>query len=316
MSRETKMKPLIYPFSVLRVIPSFRCNFNCAYCSCTKYQEDLCQTALYTKEELDKDKWIERLKTIVPQRLPLVIIFCAGEPILYKGFSDIVNSLDKKDWRTFVYTNLSMLKETREITPRKNLWFYVSYHPTGIKRDVFIKNAIELQSSYQILDFHGVPAPEQVDILRQDAREMAKNGIHLRYEEHPYMVTRPNEYGFYGKIGEMPKFKNRFASRVSGVPMKTVYCKTSFNHHTAGRSGLSYPVAPNGDVYTCWRYMLNHSKEGILGNFFDDDFEFTEDYYECKYYGDCNGCAWDKNIIDKETGRQIDTDVVAWESIR
>lgn len=309
------MKPLIYPYSVLRAIPTFRCNFDCVYCSCSKYQEELCRISLYTEEELDKDKWIERFQTLEPQRLPLLIVFCAGEPPLYKGLADIINTLDKKNWRTSIYTNLSMMKEIRKMTPRENLYFYVSYHPMEMKREVFIRNAIELQASYRVLDFHAVPAPEQVDILREDAREMAKKGIHLKWREHPYIITKQNEYGFYDEIGEQPKFKNRFASRISGVPMKTVYCKTSFNHHTGFRSGLCYPIAPNGDVYTCWRHMLNHSKEGVLGNFFDDEFEFVDEYYECNYYGDCCACAWDKNIVDKETGRQIDTDVVAWESI-
>jgi radical SAM protein with 4Fe4S-binding SPASM domain len=76
---------------------------------------------------------------------------------------------------------------------------------------------------------------------------------------------------------------------------------------------MGYPIAPNGNIYTCWRYILERSEEGILGNFFDEDFQFNDDYFECKHYGDCNACGWNKNIIDKETGKQLDTDVIGWD---
>lgn len=308
------MKPLVYPFGALRLVPTFRCNFNCDFCTCTALQPEICNIKQFFKEEVSPDLWVERIRTLVPVRPKITAIFCARESALYEGFSDIVNALDLSYIESRVYTNASTasMKELRKIRPRADLWFYTSYHPAKIGIHEFGENAKWIQSQFNVMDFHSVPIPGWEDRIKEDAITLYKKyNVRLNIQ-HPLMITKPGLLEWYGPLAKMRKFRGRFASRVEGVPLRTVLCKTSFNHTHTGIAGMTYPIAPNGDVYICWRNILSHS-DRILGNFFDDDFEYKDEYNECSFYGDCNGCALDKNIIDKETGDQLDTDVIAWE---
>lgn len=306
------MSKLIWPNSRLRIALSFRCNFKCDYCSIDKFQENLCNTRSYHKEEFTADQWIKRLADVVPSR-PLSIIFGCGEAGLFPGIGDLVNSISR--FGTHVYTNASTkaMEGLLQIKPRDSLGMYISFHPTGIDIDEFIENAKILKEKYILFNIHTPNAPSVRDRLPNMIKKLVSAGLKVS-SHHPYLESTKDFYNFYDELGELPKFKNRFASRTFGVPEKTVYCKTSFNHYE-GCNTMSYPVAPNGDIYWCWRYLFEHSKEGIIGNFFDKDFKFTDDYFECNHYGDCNMCAWDRNIIDKETGKQLDTDVIGWEYI-
>lgn len=289
---------------------TFRCNFSCSYCGIRHYQNDICGIEKYVKQELSPDVWIKRLNDIEPTRSNFVVVLGNTELAIYHGFGDIVNSIK---WNTKVYTNASTssMKELRLIQFRDNLQFYVTYHSEHISIEEFIVNAKELAGKFHIINFHTIPTPSIKERLPEDKKLMAKAGLNLVID-HPYLITKPGNYNFYDRLGEWSKFKNRFASRVSGVPMRSVYCKTSFNHSTTCNT-MGYPIAPNGDIYTCWRYINAGSKDGILGNFFDEKFQFNDNYYKCPNYGDCNACAWDKNIIDVETGKQLDTDVIGWE---
>ena len=305
------MKPLIWPNSRLRIVNSFRCNFKCPYCGIDYYQEDLCKTSMYDGEEKTADEWIDALSRLHVMRLTRLILG-TGEPALYPGIERVVNSLENtKDVITLVYTNASTksLEAIGKMKPRDNLAFYVSFPPLKISAKEFAKNYKWLCEKFRVIDCHTPFAPEVKDILPDRIKELKALGVDL-VPYHSCLVSKPGEYNFYDRAGESPKFKDRFASRCFGVPEKTVYCKTSFNH-ARNCNTMSYPVAPNGNVYTCWRYLFNLSEEGILGNFFDPDFALTDEFFECNHYGDCNMCAWDRNIIDKETGLQLDTDVIA-----
>lgn len=302
------MKTLIWPNSKLRICTSFACNFKCDYCSVSHYQEDLCKVSEYAEEELPYEKWVERLKYVKPSR-PMTVVFGAGEPPLYKGLPDIINSIS---FNTLVFSNASSysVKQCKAIRPRDSLSFYISYHPTQIDCDEFIRNAKWFKDAFNVINFHTPQAPSVIERSAKDAIEMKKHGIVLN-TSHPFLEQKPGSYHFYDELGEMKKFKDRFSNRIDGTPKRKVLCKTSFNHASTCNT-MGYPVAPNGDIYVCWRYLLNHSKEGIIGNFFEEDFEFVDAYFECDHYGDCNMCGWDKNILDKETKRQLDTDVIHW----
>lgn len=307
------MSKLIWPNSRIRICLSFKCNFRCDYCSIQHFQEDLCNVSDYRKEEISTEKWVRRIRDVVPSR-PLLFIFGAGEAGILPGIDEISNNIKHE---THVYTNASnpAMKGLLKIKPRNNFGFYISFHPTQIDVDEFIANAKRLQKEkYNLLNIHIPAAPSVVKILPELIRKMVAAGLPVS-PHHPYLTAEPGDYQFYDELGELPKFKNRFASRAFGKPKKTVYCKTSFNHANNCNT-MSYPIAPDGNIYWCWRYLFEHSKEGIMGNFFDEEFQFKDEYFECDHYGDCNMCAWDRNIIDKETGKQLDTDVIEWEYLR
>lgn len=295
------MRRLDYPYTNLRLSPSLRCNFSCEYCTHFEYQKNLIQKR---KQEVAPDVWIKHLERINPSR-ELTVIFGTGEPTLYKGLSDIMNSLK---YRTLLYTNASnmALKEMKLIKPRGDLHIYISYHPSGISVENFAENANWIQKTFNVIDFHGVPYRKNEDRLARDKVTLLKHGVELNLS-HPLVGWFDGKFNFYGDMASEPRISNRFAGRHNGKT-KTVFCKTSANHFSGG--SMVYPVGPDGSIYTCWRYLLASSDEGILGNLFDEGFSFDDSSYECSNYGDCGICAWDKHIVDKETGRQLDNDTI------
>ena len=298
------MRRLDYPFTMLRFAPSMVCNFACSYCTHFEYQKDLKEKTRW--EEHPPEKWLRFLGRIKPVR-KLRVIIGVGEPTMYKGIEEIVNGLTCD---TGLYTNASnmAMKKIKRFKQRDNLSLYVSFHPSGIKIGDFIRNAQWLQEHMNIIDFHGVPQPGSQERLEKARDECGKAGVTLRID-HPYTAWTNERLYFYDDAGgDQARFRDRFAGRLSGET-KDVLCKVSHNHYENNMS-MSYPIAPNGDIYICWRYFLAGSKEGILGNFFDEDFAYKDEYFECSKYGDCNICSWDRNIIDKATGRQLDNDIV------
>jgi len=277
----------------------------CGYCS-MKTQKELWRGEDYTPEEVTPDVWIRALERVEPTRPDFVVNPCNAEPALYKGCAEIINSIPQ--WPNHFYTNCSTesMEEIKLMKPRNNLVFYVSFHHGQISVEEFIENALWLKAHFKISNFHAPAYPPFKDLIAADAAKMKKAGITL--------VTNHEFLGWYkGKLytsylGEGQWAKDAVAWRDHGAPKRTVLCKTSFNH--SSYFSRTNTVAPNGNIYTCWRYLYNHSDEGILGNFFDPEFQFKDEFFECKHYGDCNICAWHRMIYDKETGEKIDDDIM------
>lgn len=303
------MRRLNYPYSILRFAPSMRCNFTCSYCTHFEYQLNIKEKGQPTRipwKEQPPEVWIKHLERLRPLR-NLRIIIGVGEPTIYSGIEEVVNSLT---YPTSLYTNASNLaiKKIRRFVPRRDLSLYVSFHPTGMSIENFIENAKYLQKTFNIIDFHSVPHPGSEEVLAESQIKAAEQGVILRVD-HPFTAWNDERLYFYDDHGgDQARFRDRFAGRLNGET-KDVMCKVSTNHFENNMS-MVYPIAPNGDVYVCWRYFLAGSTEGILGNFFDEDFKYTDEYFACSKYGDCNICSWDNNIIDKATGRQLDNDTV------
>lgn len=298
------MSKLIYPFSVLRVFFSLRCNFNCGYCSMMN-QKELWQGDKFASEEVDVETWIKAFKRLEPTR-DLVITPCNAEPAIVKDCHRIVNE-GMADFNTSFYINCSDLSmvEIKKMTPRKNLQFYVSYHTNQIKLKEFIKNAKWLQENHNVVNFHAPMYPPFKDKILREAKEMAREGVILD-TTHEYLGMYDGEM-HYSYLSGGDWIENRLAHKLKGTPKRKVLCKTSFNH--SDFYSRTYTVAPNGDIYTCWRHLYNKNEKHVIGNFFDEKFQFEDKYYECEDYGDCNICAWHKNIKDAETGEQLDRDV-------
>ena len=275
------MRQLIFPYTNLRISPSLRCNFNCEYCTQFKYQKDLIKGRPFT--EVSPDVWIKHIGRIKPTR-QFRITLGSGEPTLYQGISDIINSFS---YYTLLYTNGSdaTLKELKKTKARDNLFLYVSYHPMSISCENFMENAKWIKSTFKVMDFHCVPYSRNKKRIVRDKKLFKKQGLTLN-TNHPLIGWFDGELYFYDFQKDEPRFRDRIISRLGG-DKKTVFCKMSHNH-TPYTPVMSYPVAPNGDIYICWRYLLARANEGILGNFFDEDFQFSDGYLECPNYGDCN----------------------------
>ena len=270
-------------------------------------QRDIWRGDEFAKDEVSPDKWNEAFHRLEVEG-DLIITPCNAEPAIYEGCADIVND-GLKRFQTHLYTNLSSLsmKEIRRMKTRNNLAFYVSYHRGQIPLDEFISNAKELQAGWNVINFHAPMYPPFAEQIKEDAKLMKENGIILD-TNHEYLGVYKGEMHYsYLKDGKSQPgewIKNRLASRLENVPKRKVLCKTSFEHDSF--FSRTYTVAPDGDLYTCWRYLYAHDKRGVIGNFFDPKFEIEDKYFECDEYGDCNICAWHKNIKDAVTGEQLE----------
>jgi len=273
-----------------------------------KNQRDLWRGDEFAKEEVTPDVWIRALERLEPSR-KLVVTPCNAEPPIYKGCAEIVN-VGLKRFSTQLYTNLSneSREEIAKMKDRSTLSFYVSYHHGQIDLDEFIENAKWLQANYNVINFHAPMYPGFKDVILEEAKRMQAKGVTLD-TTHEFLGEYKGKF-YYSYLGGGKWIEDRLASRYGKppVPQRKVLCKTSIDHDSF--FSRTYTVAPNGNIYTCWRYLYNHSDEGILGNFFDEDFQFKDEYFECEHYGDCNICAWHKDIKDAETGEQLDSDTV------
>ncbi len=301
------MRRLDYPYTMLRIAPSIRCNFEstCTHCTHFAYHKNIKEKTRW--KEVPPETWLKHLNRLKPLR-HISVILGVGEPSLYRGIEKIVNGLNVT---TGYYTNASDLamEKIRKFTPRKTLALYVSFHPAGMSVENFIENAKWLQNTFNIMDFHSVPYPGREEELVEAKKIMAEQGVNLCID-HPFTGWADEKLYFYDNAGgDQGRFRDRFLAR-NTQDTKDVFCKVSANHYM-GNMSMAYPIAPNGDIYVCWRYMLAGSKEGILGNLFDESFEYNDDFFECSKYGDCNICGWDRNIIDKKTGQQLDCDTIA-----
>lgn len=299
------MSDLIYPYGVLRLFFSLQCNFSCGYCS-MKNQRDLWRGDDYAKEEVSPDIWIKALERLKPTR-GLIVTPCNAEPAIYKGCAEIVN-VGLERFPTHMYTNLSKqsCEEIAKMKDRSSLAFYVSYHRGQIDVDEFVESAKWLQSNYNVINFHAPMYPPFKDMILEDAEKMKAAGVILD-TTHEFLGEYDGKLHYsYLEGGDW--IENRLANRYGEppTPKRNVLCKTSYKHDSF--FSRAHTVAPNGDIYTCWRYLYNHSDKGILGNFFDPEFQFKDEYFECDQYGDCNICAWHKDIKDAETGEQLDSD--------
>jgi len=248
------MSDLIYPFGVLRIFPTLRCNFNCGYCS-MKVQRDLWRGEEYEKEEVSPDQWIAALRRVKPTRKDFVLTACNAEPAMYTEISEVINAVPHLP--TFFYANCSnkSMEEMRLMKPRDNLKFYISYHHGQISLDEFVENALWLKEHHRIMDFHAPQYPPLVDKIAEDAARMKARGIDLNCAHEFLGIYQGKPY--YSYLGKGEWIKARIANRIDGTPKRKVLCKTSFDHsffyarHTRWRPTATCTSA--GDISTTIR---------------------------------------------------------------
>ena len=284
-SREGKMK---YPFGVMRLNITGRCNFNCRFCAILPGGKNL------NYEEAVPEKWID---AVARQQGEYAIIISGGEPSLYGGENGLARVVDSfSDIPTKIYTNGSNPGPIVAIKNRKNLGLYVSYQYKKISVDRFKKNVLKLRDAgFAMSNIHcpSIRVDPDRKQIEADLISIREAGLSVALD-HPYLgwvdgktTGRLNDES----TGEMFYYDDRdhersFADRKF---RKTVRC--SINMEKAGNACMYFSVGPDGSVWFCYRGFVLKDATKLLGNFFDEKFQFDQDASVlCDDFGFCNVC--------------------------
>ena len=285
-----------WPHSTIRPNPAMRCNFNCVYCSNHKQHTDIYKANEY--EPVDPALWVAafgRLKSTAR------IIFGSGE--LWDGLPAVIDSCWQ--FQTGMYTNASTrsMENLMKMAQRGNLYLYISYHPGQIELIEFANNVQRLKDRFNVYDCHTPEWPEYKERIKADKKELKDLGVDLQ-TVHDLNGIFDGKMYYMGDQINNPAMNARFRHRTTGTPKRDVLCRVP--HNNTGRT-MGYPIAPNGDIYLCWRHLFAKDPDGVLGNFFDESFELDNDFHPCSHYGDCHiGCAYHRDIMDEKTGAILD----------
>lgn len=276
-----------YPFGVMRINITGRCNFNCKYCAILPGGKNL------EFDEASPEKWIDG---VARQKGSYAIIVSGGEPALYGDEKDLAKVIDSfPEIPTKIYTNASKPEPILAIKNRKNLGLYISYQYKKISVDKFTKNVLRFRSAGLGMSNIHCPSvridPERKQI-EADLLLVRKAGLSVALD-HPYLGWKEqittgrlndipaSEMLYYDKDGHGRKFAERKFR-------KRVICSVA---KEPGNACMLFSIAPDGSVFYCYRGFVEKEMDKYLGNFFDPDFVFDPSIkIDCKDFGFCNIC--------------------------
>lgn len=121
----------------------YKCSLNCDIC----YQK-IKPSFVRPKDATVNDAiwWIGYIRNF-PVKIREIVL-SGGEPGLYPDIHALVNWLLLNDYFVIIQTNLTVIKQFKEIIPSYKLLFVVTYHPM-FNKDKFMRNYNDMQE-YQI----------------------------------------------------------------------------------------------------------------------------------------------------------------------
>lgn len=202
------------------------------------------------------------------------IAITGGEPFLYPGFTDLINTIAK--WHKIeIVTNLCWPVESLsdKLTPQR-VQLHPSFHPLFADSEDFIRKLIVLKSKGFAKNASYVAWPPQIPLLRNFVQKFKEEGLGVfvqsffgehngvRYPEGYSDAEREIISPFLGERGG-----ESFQITENQTKGKLCY------------AGVLYGVIhPDGSVLRCGG--LN-SGDKRIGNILDDDFKLLDDAYPC-----------------------------------
>jgi radical SAM protein with 4Fe4S-binding SPASM domain len=247
---------------------SDRCNLQCVYC----YRESSPKVPVRHEAR----RFCEALESIRPFAVPgALITFSGGEPLLYPGFREVVETSSSLGYSNLLLTNGSLLTE--------DLADFVRIHFKGVKisldgptEEIHAKtrgkgNFRRVVRGIEMLAQRGLPVAVQVTLTQSgldSANEVRQAlagapGVKIRF-------TPLLPMGRGGRIDSESIDNDRvyeFSKTENGLGIAHVPGRPN-RGCGAGLSSLS--IADTGDVYPC---HLFHAEEFRFGNIFHDSFE-------------------------------------------
>jgi KxxxW cyclic peptide radical SAM maturase len=212
INKVKNLKNLQYPLS-LSLYPTFRCNQNCKFCF------------LEGDNKLEKvPKYWEKFIDLLDSYKLVNVDILGGEPLLYPGIFNILDSLDKKDINYVLITNGQLITEevAKKLSRYKNLLVQISLHSLNQKKFRKLTNGDlkKVISSIQLLKKYGVNLKVHSLLLRENYAEIfqimefvKKNGI-KKYSVGSFFPAGrgKREINNYYSQREINNLKNKFYS--------------------------------------------------------------------------------------------------------
>ena len=125
----------------MRIYLTIKCNLSCPYCVNGYDNSDFKGYGYRLRSPKD---WINQINSIGRD-----VVFTGGEPFLYKGFADIINSINKK-LSISIYTNFALNIENIIPEIKRKVHIYISFHPQNTDISLFIKNIYLVMNNQNI----------------------------------------------------------------------------------------------------------------------------------------------------------------------
>jgi MoaA/NifB/PqqE/SkfB family radical SAM enzyme len=232
-------------------ILTFQCNYACPYCQTVRDK-------WWTKyPSIDAEYWIKAFKTM-PDGF---IQFTGGEPFIYSGWFQIVESLEKRHYwypTTNLSTSFANLKKFIDIAPLEQMpLLAASLHPSHKGFDLW-----EFLSKIKFVQEHGVGVyinfvayPDQMDLTEELRNKVKATGAFFNVD--PYIET-----GF-----EYDREQKRVVSSFLTAKRKLNYSPFERGVGRSCSAGFNYcAILPNGDVHRCGSAFWNQPVPQVLSN--------------------------------------------------
>lgn len=247
---------MVFPNQLFIVLwITFRCNYKCSYCPVvTKFNFE----KIYDKnQEQDPDVWIAAL-----DKLPQANIYLSGgEPFIYKGLPDFVNS-QKKHKILGIVTNGTVPVDVYARIKRKT-HLNLSYHSEFIAQQSFIDKIKKLKELKKFhLNVNIVATRENLPMIAEFKEHLVDESISLHID--PLIdVDMQFQYSMDEKATLMQYLQKDRVNTMDRLDYHAYGMKTC----SAGRNYIN--IMPNGDVFRCaagFEYFHSLLRKNILSS--------------------------------------------------
>jgi len=300
------------------------CNYRCPYCWQENSREEYRE--LNKLKSMDAGKWANAFNKLNPRS----IVFTGGEPTLYNGLPALIKLLNK-EIKLSITTNISLDVNyyIKNISPDRFLTFIMSFHPTQISFQDFVKKVnVFISAGFENLLIELVLYKDNMQYARPLLEFCSKKNISVRLEKYvdpnsvsdPFYLSQEFEDEKCKLISSAIEINKRVNAKgmwlnynsYEQATIKVQDTNDNMNANNiiwcpAGKNKIH--VDSNGDVYSCMSAVHRNKVFGAsalphyrcMGNILAHDFTLESKPILCWESFRCSDC--DYRYLAKSWGR-------------